>query len=158
MLAKQDIGIEGGNLRGETATIDAGRDFWIASLQGTSTSASSSSGFNASLTFGPGGVPTSGSLGVNGSSGAGDKAWTDKPSSLTAAGALDITVGKQTNVLGGLINSDAGKLDLKTGTLVTADLTDRDVYQSTGGGITVGFGGGFPVKTLSFDIQDRRSR
>jgi Restriction endonuclease fold toxin 7 len=94
---------------------------------------------------------------VNGSTGSSDRRYTDKPTTLTASGQLDITVGNQTSVIGALINSDANKLALTTGTLVVGDLMDRDYASRTGGGVTLGFGSGSPIKNVSFDVSRKEN-
>lgn len=77
-------------------------------------------------------------LGLNGSKGKGEYAWVEEQSGLIGEGKVDVTVGENTDLKGGIIASKSKDLTLDTGTLTFSDLADKDKSKNVGGSISVG--------------------
>ncbi|WP_404406738.1 hemagglutinin repeat-containing protein [Pelagibacterium halotolerans] len=107
-------------------------------MQDTSSQSSSSLGGSVGLSFGAGGV--GGSLSLNGSTGNGTSAWVAEQSGIFAGDAVDITVGGNTDLVGGAIVSESDDLTLDTGTLTVSDLSDHDTAESVEGGLSLSGG------------------
>ena len=87
------------------------------------TSSSSNQGFNFSVTFGPDGVPTAGSVGL--STGSGARTYTDTPTTIVANHVLNVYTKETTYLLGAVLNSKDGKLKLDTGNFVFDNFADK---------------------------------
>ncbi|MEP3477524.1 MAG: hemagglutinin repeat-containing protein [Hyphomicrobiales bacterium] len=77
-------------------------------------------------------------IGINGSKGEGEFAWVQEQSGLVGEGKVDVTVGENTDLKGGIIASKSKELTLDTGTLTFSDLADKDKSKNIGGSISVG--------------------
>lgn len=77
-------------------------------------------------------------IGINGSKGEADFAWVQEQSGLVGEGKVDVTVGENTDLKGGIIASKSKELTLDTGTLTFSDLADKDKSKNIGGSISVG--------------------
>ncbi len=144
LSADRDISFTGTQVRAEgDASVTAGRNFELISVQDTSGVKGSSSSFGASVSL----TGQGGSVSLSGSREKGASAFTN-PSLLTSGGDLTIDVGATTKLLGSLIASDTDDLSLSTGDLIFTDLYDGARYDRRGGSISVGTGGA----TLGVDI------
>ena len=129
--------IEGGAwVDADSASVVAGRNLTVETLQDLAQSRSSSVG--ASVTF-TGTAVTGGSANVSGASS--DYRFANTVSGIFTNGALDITVGGVTELIGATLNSGQGLLNLDTGALITRDLTDVDRSRSFSAGISYSSGG-----------------
>ena len=136
MVAGQDLSLIGANVSGANVTLDAGRDLLLISQQNQSTSNSWS--FDVSVTIGPDGVPTGGSLAGSFSNGA--RTYTDTPTTIIAGDRLDAYVGRTTVLAGAGMWSKTGKLKLDTNDLVFDNYSNKDTYVAVSGGISVSLG------------------
>ncbi|WP_404406740.1 hemagglutinin repeat-containing protein [Pelagibacterium halotolerans] len=140
IVSGNDTTLSGAQVAGETVTADIGGDLTIESLQDTSSSNSSSSGGSIGLTLDPLSGGVGGSLSLNGSTGNGTSAWVAEQSGIFAGDAVDITVGGNTDLVGGAIVSESDALTLDTGTLTVSDLSDHDTAESVEGGLSLSGG------------------
>ncbi|WP_404401298.1 hemagglutinin repeat-containing protein [Pelagibacterium halotolerans] len=140
IVSGNDTTLSGAQVAGETVTADIGGDLTIESLQDTSSSNSSASGGSIGLTLDPLSGGVGGSLSLNGSTGNGTSAWVAEQSGIFAGDAVDITVGGNTDLVGGAIVSESDALTLDTGTLTVSDLSDHDTAESVEGGLSLSGG------------------
>jgi len=148
VMAGGDISITSGNdttlagarVEGETVTADIGGDLSIESLQDTASGSNSSAGGSVGITVNPVNGAVGGSVAVNGGTGNSDSAWVNEQSGIYAENQIDITVGGNTDLIGGAIVSESGDLTLDTGILTFSDLKDHDTASNTQGGINLSAG------------------
>ena len=124
-VSGRDMRIAGANLQAGNIYLDVGRDLTILSRQNTASS--SSQGYNFSVTFGPNGVPTGGSVGF--STGSGSRTYTDTPTSIVANHILNVYTNQTTYLLGAVLNSKSGQLKLDTGNFVFDNFADKDLQK-----------------------------
>jgi len=165
LTSGRDTILKGARVEAESIIAKIGRDLTIESLQNTSQFKSSSKGGSFGLSanlggwssginitpdnllsggtingdsgiYGPGG--SSWNIGINGSKGKGDYAWVEEQSGLVGEKRVDVTVGSNTDLIGGIIASKSKDLTLDTGTLTYSDLQDRDKSKQVGGSISIG--------------------
>lgn len=152
VLAAGDISITSGNdttlsgarIEGDNVVAKIGGDLTIESLQDTSNSASSSAGGSVGLNFNPLTGGMGGSIAANGGVGQGSSSWVNEQSGIFAENGVDVSVGGNTDLVGGAIISDSGELTLDTATLTFSDLADHDKANSVQGGINLSAGLGQP--------------
>ena len=128
----QDTILRGAIVEADSASVNAGRNLTVETLQNLAQSRSASVG--ASVTF-TGPHITGGSANVSGASS--DRRFSDAVSGIFTNGALDITVGGVTELIGATVVSGQGLLNLDTGDLITRDLTDVDRSRSFSAGVTL---------------------
>ena len=132
IVSGQDTVLMGANLAATDIYLDVGNDLIVQSRQNTSNS--NSFGFNFS---------TSGSFGLNYADA--NRNYTDTPTTIVAQERLSIYTGETTYLLGAGIWSEAGNLEIDTGTLVFDNYHDTD--QST----SVGINGSLSIVDGAFD-------
>ncbi|WIW71984.1 hemagglutinin repeat-containing protein [Anaerosinus gibii] len=144
----QDTNIIGSKLEGNTVKMEVGKDLNIESLQDKETydEKNNSSGFNFSVDVSqPKGKPaTYQNAGITGGKNKGKinstyESVTDQAGIYAGKGGFDIEVGKNTDLKGAVIASeaDASKNKLSTDTLTYSDIENRAEYESSSSGINV---------------------
>ena len=144
----QDTNIIGSKLEGDTIKMEVGKDLNIESLQEKETydEKNSSSGFNFSVDVAqPKGKPaTYENGGITGGKNKGKtnsnyESVTDQAGIYAGKGGFDIEVGKNTDLKGAVIASeaDASKNKLSTDTLTYSDIENKAEYSSNSSGINV---------------------
>ena len=144
----QDTNIIGSKLEGETIKMEVGKDLNIESLQDKETydEKNNSSGFNFSVDVSqPKGKPaTYENAGITGGKNKGKtnstyESVTDQAGIYAGKGGFDIEVGKNTDLKGAVIASeaDASKNKLSTDTLTYSDIENKAEYESSSSGINV---------------------
>ena len=146
MTSGRDVTIVGGNVIGKTVDLDVGRDLTILSPQAQGWR----DGFSFGLTVGWN--PTE--FGIRGSKEDGNKAWSSGSGIVTAQG-IDIKVGKNTTLVGALLEATDGDIKIDTGTLTVADLKDTDQYTNVGGSIGLS-GGKLGTVGFSYEKKDKQ--
>lgn len=139
-----DTTLSGARIEGDNVVAEIGGDLTIESLQDTSNSASSSAGGSVGLNFNPLNGGMGGSIAANGGVGQGSSSWVNEQSGVFAENGVDVSVGGNTDLVGGAIISDSGELTLDTATLTFSDLADQDKASSVQGGINLSAGLGQP--------------
>ena len=168
----------GANVAARDISIYSGRDLVVQSRQNISNS--SSSGWNASVTFSPTGVPVGGSL--SGSSASANRQYTDTPTTIIGENSLDIYTEGRTWLVGSILdvsnsvdetqvvsafdfdgryNGNAARgLSLNTGQFVFDNLNDVDQAESISGGVSVGVSGNgsssFGTTPFAYSYHDRQ--
>ena len=135
VISGLDTVLTGANLQANNIYMDVGQDLIVASRQNTSSS--ESSGFNFSISFGPGGVPTSASIGASMSDA--NRIYADTLTSIVANDRLSIYTGRNTFLLGSAVYSKVGNLELDTGSLIFENYQDRDQSVSIGVNVSLAF-------------------
>ncbi|WP_370446618.1 hemagglutinin repeat-containing protein [Pseudovibrio sp. Ad37] len=125
----EDAILKGARVEGETITADIGGDLNIESLQDTASGKNKTRGGSAGLSINSNSVSVNGS--VNLADGSSSKAWVREQSGLYGEGKVDVRVENNTDLKGGVINSDSGDLKLDTGTLTFSDVEDHDKSSQT---------------------------
>ncbi|MDR2695167.1 MAG: hemagglutinin repeat-containing protein, partial [Deltaproteobacteria bacterium] len=150
-----DTNIIGANLLADRVRMDVGNNLTVASLQDTSSTKGSSWGLGGGISIGlgkffnlpawdfPGYFSNGSGLGgnINASYGEGFSRgrWVEGQTSVIGKSAVDIYVGKNTNITGAVIAADNGNLVLNTDTLTYSDLHDYKTGQNWSAGL--GFNG-----------------
>ena len=133
LTSGNDLTLSGSTATGGTTNVTVGGNLTVASVQDRSSSSSSSTGF--SLSVGPSGP----SFGVNGSKSQSNSVQTNALATITSTGGpTNVTVGGNTNLVGGAITSSSGPTNLTTGTLTASNLNDSKTSSSTSFGVTIG--------------------
>ena len=128
-----DLTLSGSTATGGTTNVTVGGNLTVASVQDTASSSSSSTG--VSLSVGAGGV----GFGVNGSKSQSNSRQTNALATITStSGPTNVTVGGNTNLVGGAITSSGGATNLTTGTLTASSLNDSKTSSSSSFGVTIG--------------------
>jgi filamentous hemagglutinin len=135
----KDATFAGAVVKGPIIDVDVGGNLTVDSRQDQSHSNSSSSNGSVSVTFTPGGVPTSGSLSIGGGKGTSDMAWVREQSGFHAKDKLDVYVEKHTQLNGAVLNSETDQLKLDTGTLGFKDIKDYDKGTSVSGQVGISY-------------------
>ncbi|MBL0317831.1 MAG: hemagglutinin repeat-containing protein [Alphaproteobacteria bacterium] len=155
----KDTNVKGANILAQNVNMDVGQNLTVKSVQDTqeTSQSSHSGGLSVGISYGVTGM--SGTFGANASasSGEGHRTWTDHVTSIIGTDSVAINTDGKTTLTGALIAQatpqedgtyiDGGNLTINTGSLAVSDLTDEDIWNSSGAGIAVGFGGqvGQPV-------------
>ena len=152
----QDTNIIGSKLEGETIKMEVGKDLNIESLQDKETydEKNNSSGFNFSVDVSqPKGKPaTYENAGITGGKNKGNtnsnyESVTDQAGIYAGKGGFDIEVGKNTDLKGAVIASeaDASKNKLSTDTLTYSDIENKAEYEASNGGFNFDSKGEIPI-------------
>ena len=153
----RDTTFAGANVAATDISIYSGRDLVVQSRQNISNS--ESSGWNASVTFSPAGIPVGGSF--SGSSANANRQYTDTPTTIIGENSLDIYTEGRTWLVGSILDvsnsvdetqvvsafdfdgrytgNAARGLSLNTGQFVFDNLNDVDQSESISGGINLGY-------------------
>ena len=153
----QDTNIIGSKLEGETINMEVGKDLNIESLQDKETydEKNNSSGFNFSADikanantgknqFQNGGITGGKNKGKTNST---YESVTDQAGIYAGKGGFDIEVGKNTDLKGAVIASeaDASKNKLSTDTLTYSDIENKAEYSASNSGFTFDSKGEIPI-------------
>ncbi|WIW71923.1 hemagglutinin repeat-containing protein [Anaerosinus gibii] len=152
----QDTNIIGSKLEGNTVKMEVGKDLNIESLQDKETydEKNNSSGFNFSVEVSqPKGKPaTYENAGITGGKNKGKtnstyESVTDQAGIYAGKGGFDIEVGKNTDLKGAVIASeaDASKNKLSTDTLTYSDIENKAEYSSSSSGFNFDSKGEIPI-------------
>ncbi|MEH0370005.1 hemagglutinin repeat-containing protein [Vibrio mimicus] len=149
ITSAQDTNIKGATVNAkESLTLDVGGDLNVASVQDRHSSSNKGQGVSGGLSLSGGsdtGQLTGGSSGINASNGRASSKET-VVTSLTSNGSLDINVGGNTDIKGATIaalneeGKDSGKLNLTTGSLTYADLSNTNYSQEQSLGLNSSVG------------------
>ncbi|TXZ76534.1 filamentous hemagglutinin N-terminal domain-containing protein [Vibrio mimicus] len=149
IASAQDTNIKGATVNAkESLTLDVGGDLNVASVQDRHSSSNKGQGVSGGLSLSGGsdtGQLTGGSSGINASNGRASSKET-VVTSLTSNGSLDINVGGNTDIKGATIaalnevGKDSGKLNLTTGSLTYADLSNTNYSQEQSLGLNSSVG------------------
>jgi hypothetical protein len=149
VISGNDTSIIGGKLHGDTVDMDVGGNLNLVTLQNSSEYFSMDA--SASVTFSMGGVTgMSASFGMANA----DRDYADDYSRITSNGKMNIHVGNNTNLVGSLINSESGELELDTATLKFKDLRDHDESFSFHVGFSTS-GGGMSPASVGFSMSEK---
>lgn len=157
-----DTNLKGAVIQGGTVTGVVGGNLNVESRQDTASSSKGSVGgdLSASASETP-----SFSFHLDVTSQAAAKQWVTEQSGIKAEGPLDIKVGGNTSLVGGMINSASNQLNLQTGSLSFANVQDYDwsasSFVSLSGGVTLPKGktpevGVIPSFVAGFDYASKR--
>lgn len=142
----RDTTLEGAQVRADSIKAVVGGDLNISSRQDTESQKSkqSSGGFGASICIPPFcyGAPVTGSANIAaGNMNSDYKAVTDQSGLFAGAGGYDIYVGKNTNLQGAVIASeaDAEKNHLSTDRLIVSDIKNASEIKSQSASVGVSF-------------------
>ncbi|SUW65724.1 Filamentous hemagglutinin [Buttiauxella agrestis] len=141
MSSGRDTIISGAQALGDKITADVGRDLTISSLQDTDEYHSKQKDVSGGASFTFGSMTGSASLNINQSKTDSEYASVGEQSGLFAGDkGFDITVGKHTQLDGGVIAStaEASKNSLDTGTLGWSSLDNHAEYSASSKGISAG--------------------
>ncbi|MDJ1637574.1 hemagglutinin repeat-containing protein [Rhizobium rhizogenes] len=136
-IVTNDLALKGATVTGNSVTADV-RNLTIESLVDTATAKANQ--MNLSAEIGTGGVNASGTV----QKASGDAVVVSEQSGIHAgSGGLDLTVDKQTSLIGGLITSDAtaDKNHFATGTLTVADIDTHSTWKADTYGGSIGTSG-----------------
>lgn len=165
LISDQDTNIKGGSVdAGEQLTIEVGGNLNVASVQDRQSSNHKGQSISGGMSFSSGDAPkekksladgfydpseigdlSGGSSGFNASNGRTSSKQT-VVTSLTSNGSLDINVGGNTDIKGATIaaldeeGKDSGKLNLTTGSLTYADLSNTSYSQDQSLGLNTSVG------------------
>ncbi|CAK7040703.1 MAG: hypothetical protein DELT_00769 [Desulfovibrio sp.] len=135
----RDTNVKGAHLEGDKVWIDAGRDLNVASLQDSHDYNNSSWNAGIDVTVGYG-VHVGGSFGVG--QGSSSSQWVGQQTSIVGKSEVDIYVGGNTDIKGGLIYADNGNLKLDTGTISYEAVNDKNKSSDWSFGLSGGAGTG----------------
>ena len=138
----QDTNIIGSKLEGETIKMEVGKDLNIESLQEKETYDEKNK--SASISISAGSINGSASQGKTNSN---YESVTDQAGIYAGEGGFDIEVGKNTDLKGAVIASeaDASKNKLSTDTLTYSDLENKADYSASSTGYSTQAGSKLPV-------------
>ncbi|SFC76562.1 hemagglutinin repeat-containing protein [Pragia fontium] len=141
----RDTSLIGAQAKGDSVTMDVGRDLTLKSLQDTDDFSYESVSLNISGSYGSG---FDASLGL--SMDKMDSTWSsvqEQTGIFAGKGGYDITVGGHTQLDGAVLASEAAadKNSLDTGTLGWSDIKNKAEYDVSHVSISVGSGGGAPM-------------
>ncbi|GLI54981.1 hypothetical protein PM10SUCC1_04960 [Propionigenium maris DSM 9537] len=133
-----DATLKGANISGESVTADIGGDLNIESVQDTLDHNLKSTDFNlsGSGSIGLDGYGGNGSAGVTHGQIVEEKEWVKEQSGITG-GNVNINVGGNTALKGGVIAAEDGNLNFATGGLTVEDLKDSHMRDGGYGGLGV---------------------
>lgn len=156
IYAGRDNTFAGANVAARDISIYSGRDLVVQSRQNVSNS--ESSGWNASVTINPAGIPVGGSFGFNDANS--NREYTDTPTTIIGENSLDIYTEERTWLVGAVLDvtnsvgedevissfdfdgrytgEEARGLSLNTGSFVFDNLNDVDQSESISGGVSIG--------------------
>jgi hypothetical protein len=154
LVTRGDLTIKGGTINAGEASLTIGGNFGLTSMQDTSLTTGSSSGFGMSVGLNLATGLPSASLTLSGSNTNGASNWI-VPSSVQTLGRLDVYVGSATTVTGAMMSSSSGALTLNTGSLRVTDLADSNQLHTSGGSVTAGFANGRPTGSVSITLEDK---
>ncbi len=144
MRSGSDTTLKGAVVTAPQITTRVGGHLHIESLQDTSQYNSQQSSIGGSVTLGPGGVPTGGSLSASDGHITSQFASVTEQSGLKAADAgFDVKVAGQTRLIGGAITSTQKAVDdgvnhfTSGGALISSDLQNKSQYQAQSAGISL---------------------
>lgn len=146
LASGNDTNIVGSNVAGKSVTVQTGGNLNLVSLQDTDNYNASNEGF--SLSGSTGVKSPGGSASYNTGTTNSNYASVTKQAGIYAGkDGFDIQVGKNTDLKGAVIASDAtpDKNKLSTGTLTYSDIENKAEYNASSVGIGFGFGHG-PLK------------
>jgi filamentous hemagglutinin len=152
-----DTTLKGAVVAANTVKADIGGNLLIESLQDTATYTEKSKSSGGSITFGPGGIPTGGSVSAGKTAiNSNYQSVTEQSGIKAGDGGFDITVKGKTNLVGGAITSSQKAVEegknsfsaagqsaeeaLKSGTLSITDIQNQASYTAKGSGATLGVG------------------
>lgn len=141
-----DTTLKGATAQGETLVARVGGDLAIQSLQDQSTYAGKQKNSGFSLTVGPAGMPTGGSLSAGKSEIDSDYRSVSEQSGLKAGdGGFDVQVQGDTALTGGVIASRQSAVDqdinhFQSDDLVMTDIANRAEYEAIGASVSIGTG------------------
>lgn len=141
----RDTSLIGAQAKGDSVTLDVGRDLTLKSLQDTDDFSYESTTLNISGSYGTG---AEGSLGLTMDKM--DSTWAsvqEQTGIFAGKGGYDITVGGHTQLDGAVIASEAtaDKNSLDTGTLGWSNIKNEAEYDVSHISVSVGAGGGAPM-------------
>jgi len=149
ITSNQDTNIKGATVAAnDSLTVDVGGDLNVASVQDRHSSSQKGAGISGGLSLSGGsdaGQLTGGSSGINASNGR-TRTKQTVLTSLNSGGSADITVANNTDVKGALIattdenGQDSGELNLTTGSLTFADLSNTSYNQNRSMGLNTSVG------------------
>ncbi|WP_051686467.1 hemagglutinin repeat-containing protein [Vibrio pacinii] len=149
ITSNQETNIKGATVAAnESLTVDVGGDLNVASVQDRHSSSQKGSGISGGLSLSGGSDAvqlTGGSSGINASNGR-TRTKQTVLTSLNSGGSADITVANNTDMKGALIattdenGQDNGKLNLTTGSLTFADLSNTSYNQNRSMGLNTSVG------------------
>ncbi|WP_093177140.1 hemagglutinin repeat-containing protein [Pseudovibrio sp. Tun.PSC04-5.I4] len=129
LISGEDTALKGARVLGETITADIGGDLNIESLQDTASGKNKTRGGSAGVSISSNSVSVNGS--INLADGSSSKAWVGEQTGLYGKEKVDVRVESNTDLKGGVINSESGDLKLDTGTLTFSDIQDHDKSSQT---------------------------
>ncbi|MBL0320013.1 MAG: hemagglutinin repeat-containing protein [Alphaproteobacteria bacterium] len=155
----KDTIVKGANIQAKNVNMDIGDNLDIESVQNVqkTSQSSHSGGLSVGISYGVNGLSPTFGANASASSGDGHRNWTDNVTSIIGTNSITINTDGKTMIKGALVAQatpqedgtymDGGNLTLNTDSLVVSDLTDEDIWNSSGAGMAVGFGGqpGQPV-------------
>ncbi|MCG9751054.1 hemagglutinin repeat-containing protein [Vibrio brasiliensis] len=149
ITSNQDTNIKGATVAAnDSLTVDVGGNLNVASVQDRHSSSQKGAGISGGLSLSGGsdaGQLTGGSSGINASNGR-TRTKQTVLTSLNSGGSADITVANNTDVKGALIattdenGQDSGELNLTTGSLTFADLSNTSYNQNRSMGLNTSVG------------------
>ncbi|AWH89383.1 hemagglutinin repeat-containing protein [Limnobaculum parvum] len=144
IISGRDTNLIGALAKGDSVTMDVGRDLTVRSLQDTDDYSYEQYSLNIAGSYGTG---FDGSLGFTMDKM--DSTWasvTEQSGIYAGQGGYDITVGKHTQLDGAVIASEATPElnNLDTGTLGWSDIKNRADYDVSHVSMSIGSGGGAP--------------
>ncbi|WP_157953021.1 hemagglutinin repeat-containing protein [Limnobaculum parvum] len=144
IISGRDTNLIGALAKGDSVTMDVGRDLTVRSLQDTDDYSYEQYSLNIAGSYGTG---FDGSLGFTMDKMDSTWASVNEQSGIYAGkGGYDITVGKHTQLDGAVIASEAtaDKNNLDTGTLGWSDIKNKADYDVSHVSMSIGSGGGAP--------------
>ncbi|MCY1740783.1 two-partner secretion domain-containing protein [Ensifer sp. SL37] len=120
-----DVALDGSRIEGAKVAAEIGGDLFVRSVQDVTKLESNSVGGNVSLGLKTSGPPSFG-FGFSIAHSEIDKAWVNRMSGIVGTDTVDVSVGGTTNLVGGVIASETGKLNLDTGSIVYSNVADHD--------------------------------
>ncbi|WP_428897775.1 hemagluttinin repeat-containing protein [Parelusimicrobium proximum] len=128
MTSGEDLTVKGGNIYGNTVSIEA-ENLTIESIQDTSDSSSLSYGASTNITVGKSGVKGFGAS-ANASWSDSESAWVNQQSGIVSSGELTVSIKDKTELIGAVLGSETGDMTLSTGSLEYRDIEDYDYSES----------------------------
>lgn len=122
-----DTTLAGAVASGQNINARIGGDLKLISRQDTDTIRGEGANLGVSLAAGK----NSHGLSIGGNHSEGDRAWVNQQTGLYANDSVAVYVDNHTQLIGSVINSDTGNLNLDTGTLSFSNINDSNRYNGT---------------------------
>ena len=132
----EDTNLKGAQVKGKTVNVKADGDLNLESLQDEDNYKETNKSAGATINFGVGGVSGTGSA-SKGKIDSEYRSVTEQTGIYAGEGGFDITVGKNTDLKGAVIEAPAGKNKLSTDTLTYSDIENHADYNASSSGYTL---------------------